>query len=240
MEEDIDTILERRSKTLVHDGPRECDYLNPGSTFSMASFRSINRLTGDALVSAEEIDIDDPDFWKKVVGFSSCASASEQLTSSRRTNSVANYCMDLSGDDNGDSDSSVSEISDVGSISLELSELGFDTGLNLKNNAESTDPFLRYLQRSCSLIERRDWGGSSINDWERKDVLSILKYLQRFGYRTDVRNLIPQLSKQYDLDEVSPKECIKASSLSTYFHMIYSIDFEVEEDALVYMLIHNS
>ena len=49
-EEDIDQILERRTKVILIESAGK------GSTFSKASF---------ATEGAEDIDLDDPDFWQK-------------------------------------------------------------------------------------------------------------------------------------------------------------------------------
>jgi len=53
IEQDIDTILQRRTKTIVHES-------NAGSTFSKASFKGAQ--------VEETVDVDDPEFWNKVVG----------------------------------------------------------------------------------------------------------------------------------------------------------------------------
>lgn len=52
--QDIDSILERRSTTITHDGSTS------SGTFSKASFKHSNETV--------DTDLDDPDFWKKVVG----------------------------------------------------------------------------------------------------------------------------------------------------------------------------
>lgn len=49
--QDIDSILERRSTTITHDGSTS------SGTFSKASFKHSNETV--------DTDLDDPDFWKK-------------------------------------------------------------------------------------------------------------------------------------------------------------------------------
>ena len=51
--QDIDSILERRATTIVHDNTGK----SIGGTFSKASFKNTNQ--------TNETDIDDPDFWTK-------------------------------------------------------------------------------------------------------------------------------------------------------------------------------
>lgn len=67
IQQDIDSIMERHSRTVKHD--------NTGiggrakSTFSKASFKVIKSPSSAEKVSIQEdVDVDDPDFWKKVVG----------------------------------------------------------------------------------------------------------------------------------------------------------------------------
>lgn len=55
---DIDAILSRRTKTVVHENTGS-NSAAAGGTFSKASFKAANQ--GESA----EVDIDDPDFWKK-------------------------------------------------------------------------------------------------------------------------------------------------------------------------------
>lgn len=59
--QDIDSILARRAKTVVHDNTGSGSAA-AGGTFSKASFKNTN---SDG-VAADEVDVDDPDFWTKV------------------------------------------------------------------------------------------------------------------------------------------------------------------------------
>jgi hypothetical protein len=61
--QDIDSILARRAKTVVHENTGSNSNA-AGGTFSKASFKNAN---SDGVDSAE-VDVDDPDFWTKVVG----------------------------------------------------------------------------------------------------------------------------------------------------------------------------
>jgi hypothetical protein len=72
MEEDIDTILERRTKSLIVDFSDKISGVVGRSSFSKTVFkskRSIDSTTYEGH-SHDDIDVDDPDFWKKILGYS--------------------------------------------------------------------------------------------------------------------------------------------------------------------------
>jgi len=217
MEEDIDTILERRTKTVVHEGVRENDAMAAGSSFSKASFKSVNGITGD---TTEEVDVDDPDFWTKVVGASkNSESTIDLVTDSRRTKKVTDYRQYMSDNDEDQNDSLYGSDSDETSSSESSAQelaFGHNVASMLKNE------FLRSLQSQISYKENREWGGTLIEHWERKDALSVLKYLQRFGYRTDATNRFPTLSKEYGAEEVSSTDDGFFLSF-TIFSMLFSV-----------------
>jgi len=60
VEQDIDSILERHSRTVVHENTGS-NSKAAGSTFSKATFSAS---TPGTKGKTEEIDIEDPDFWK--------------------------------------------------------------------------------------------------------------------------------------------------------------------------------
>jgi Superfamily II DNA/RNA helicases, SNF2 family len=60
MEEDIDTILLRRTKTQIHDRQ-----ISNGFNFSKASFKPVNSDSLDGSLECD-VDVDDPDFWTKI------------------------------------------------------------------------------------------------------------------------------------------------------------------------------
>jgi len=71
MEEDIDTILERRTKLFIHHDRSN----HPSSMFSKTFFKAKRNLASgklqgddDQLKHGDDIDIDDPEFWKKILG----------------------------------------------------------------------------------------------------------------------------------------------------------------------------
>lgn len=89
VEQDIDSILERRSRTIVHDsgsGPGSA-----GGTFSKASFKVAKSPNKNGC--CEDVDVDDPDFWKKMVGDSYKHQEPEagDLVPSKRRKAVKDY-----------------------------------------------------------------------------------------------------------------------------------------------------
>ena len=66
--QDIDFILERHTKTLVHDNTGSKS-IAAGGTFSKASLKASKGIFDSANKSnGEDVDIDDPEFWTKMVG----------------------------------------------------------------------------------------------------------------------------------------------------------------------------
>ena len=66
VEADLDTILARRSTKLIYDNNNSNNKSTLGS-FSKASFISNH---GNNSNKEEDVDINDPDFWKKIIGLS--------------------------------------------------------------------------------------------------------------------------------------------------------------------------
>jgi SNF2 family DNA or RNA helicase len=67
VQQDIDAILERRSKTVIHSNTGSNSNA-AGGTFSKASFKAPKTPNAKEGEAVEEVDIEDPDFWKKIVG----------------------------------------------------------------------------------------------------------------------------------------------------------------------------
>lgn len=205
MEEDIDTILERRAKIVIHDASREGEGTAPANNFSKASFKSSRGASGDTKNAAEDIDIDDPDFWTKVVGPPSRNASAVNVASSRRAKRTYYYENGSDGDNNtdysrNDSDCSYSYAS-VSSESTETSNITRPFGLIVSTSYK--DEFLCSIQRRILFENRREWGGILNDNWDRDDVSSIINYLQRYGYPTDFSKISLQLSKDYNVEEVS-------------------------------------
>merc|ERR1711915_839402 len=85
IEQDIDSILERRTKTVIHENTGSKSNA-AGGTFSKASFKGMNAGTNET----GDVDVDDPDFWKKVVGEAKAEELND-LTGKKRTRVKTNY-----------------------------------------------------------------------------------------------------------------------------------------------------
>jgi hypothetical protein len=161
VEQDIDTILERRSRTIVHENTGSQSNAG-GGTFSKASFK-VAKSPGQGVASVDEdIDVEDPEFWKKILGEPKVDDSAELDKASRRkvrTNYNENLFLHrLSREDEvvdyDQGSSSDSSVSDDGS------EMDDDT------------------------VERSRWGGKADkNEWAKDDAESLIRVLCRFGYR---------------------------------------------------------
>jgi hypothetical protein len=64
--QDIDSILEQRAHVLVSEAaPTTENWLNKMNTKKSSTRKS--KFTGDSAMEHAEIDVNDPDFWKKVL-----------------------------------------------------------------------------------------------------------------------------------------------------------------------------
>jgi len=132
MSQDINSILERRTKVVVHGGKEE---KQGGSTFSKATFKAGN---SDG-VEADNVDVDDPEFWTKVVGEAKKEEDTLNLQSKKRKRK-ANYTEYFNaGIENG--------------ISSEESEAEVDS----EGDSNDDDDFL--LPENY-IPEPTKWGGS--------------------------------------------------------------------------------
>ena len=84
-EEDIDSILARRSRTIVYDNTGSESAAKSG-TFSKARFTSSTTAGEQA---HENIDVEDPDFWKKMLG--EPVEEESEIVSGKRTRTVNTY-----------------------------------------------------------------------------------------------------------------------------------------------------
>ncbi len=204
--QDIDSILARRAKTVVHENTGSKSSA-AGGTFSKASFKSTN----DGGVDAAEIDVDDPDFWTKVVGEVKEEVNEDDVAGKKRKRSEKSYNENeyhkklnavfkgigdaASSDGDGDDNVSVaSEYSDSGDETL-----GSALSEDLKTIVKAT--------KSHKKEERHKWGGSGPKEWKNTDAEHVLRALHAFGYGNISWEkfqafLIPKLSKPMQLEEI--------------------------------------
>jgi len=215
IDQDIDTILERRSKTVVNENTGSNSNA-AGGTFSKASFKALaasDTNDGDG-ASNKEIDIDDPDFWKKMVGEAKFEEKDVLQSGKKRSRNKAIYneklfdqgLIDTIGESDVDSTSGGSdeEFEQSDGVADELDE--FDFSKEMKN-----DHLKRLMQRSrteLDRVERKRWGGKTVHQWMKEDVDLLVKLLLRYGYGnipwdSFLTGFKSEASKSYDDIEVS-------------------------------------
>lgn len=120
--EDIDSILKRRAKTVVHENTGSKSGA-AGGTFSKASFKPVHDTDKGTV---DDVDIDDPDFWTKVVGEGSgpVEDQVEDLTGKKRKRKQARYSEFFAAsskieDDDSDSSADVCDSDHSGDDNLD-------------------------------------------------------------------------------------------------------------------------
>lgn len=86
----IDDILERRAKTVVYENTGSKSSA-AGSTFSKASFTAVHDDADRKGGSIDDVDIDDPDFWAKVVGEAKVEDPVADLSGKKRKRKRTGY-----------------------------------------------------------------------------------------------------------------------------------------------------
>jgi len=185
-----------------------------GGTFSKASFKNTN---SDGIDSAE-VDVDDPDFWTKVVGDAK-EEEDPQLGKRKRAQHSYSEKEYLKRLDAQIKDGIVgSDVEDNASTSSEWSNkninISDDESLHHDNEA------LRTIVKATKSkeTERYQWGGSGRSEWKQSDAENVLKVLGSFGYgniswaRFDASL---SLSKSMKLDEIK-RMCWSLALLCLY------------------------
>jgi hypothetical protein len=124
-----------------------------GGTFSKASFKAKSQEPNSN--GTEEVDVDDPDFWKKFLAHVPEEEEKEEETQARRQRSQKNY-SERSYQENFERHLLYAE-SEEDDASVESAALAID-GVRLS------------------------WGGSTDCDWRKVDAEAVVKYLCTFGY----------------------------------------------------------
>lgn len=181
VEQDIDSILERRSRTVTHKNTGSQSNA-AGGTFSKAIFSAPKSAGENKSQSQEDIDIEDPEFWKKMVGE---APAEVATVLKPRKRSKANYSeRDYEkqfkarlDDGSDDSESSVDEYS--------------------SSDGENAPK------------DRKRWGGQQPLHWDRKEAEALVKCLDRYGYGVlpwnEYKKVIPPKLFRHPKEEVSDR-----------------------------------
>ena len=185
-----------------------------GGTFSKASFKNTN---SDGVASVE-VDVDDPDFWTKVVGDAK-EEEDQQLGKRKRAQhsySEKEYLKRLDaqikdGIVGSDADDNASMSSEW---SAEKNDISDDESLHHDNEA------LNVIVRATKFKEkeRYTWGGSGRCEWKQSDAENVLKVLGNFGYGTvpwEKFNALLSISKSMKLDEIK-RMCWSLTLLCLY------------------------
>ncbi|CAB9496158.1 CHD3-type chromatin-remodeling factor PICKLE [Seminavis robusta] len=160
VQQDLDTILERRARTVIHDNVASKN--NAGSTFSKARFSAPKGIEGKK-GSNEEISIDDPQFWQKMVGEGQDDGEEDDLTGKRRKRNVTNY--------------SEAHYGKKVEASLRLSDAEDDD-----DDEESGDDESYGSDDEGQKRERHRWGGSRPSDWKKDEAKKLIGLLHGHGY----------------------------------------------------------
>jgi hypothetical protein len=157
-----------------------------GGTFSKATFK-VSRSSTDGNGengTIDDIDIEDPDFWKKMIGE---PKADEDLdilltTKRRRRNQIHSYSEQEYTER---LQAAIGNSEDESESAYESDDMNLDVGPNR---------------------ERSNWGGSRPFEWHKDDAEHIARILATVGYGRiswqDFIKLIP-FRKQYEESEVS-------------------------------------
>lgn len=176
VEEDIDSILQRHSRTVVHENTGSKSNI-AGGTFSKASFKARSP-DGKGKHRTEDVDIEDPDFWKKMIGEASFAE-DDEVVSGKRQRTQANYSEDAYK-------KQLEQMLETSPGRMEVSSDHEDD--------EDTSEF------------RTGWNGPLPSHWMKEDVDRLVKGLSSFGYCISNWESFVQmvkLTKQYPIQEVS-------------------------------------
>jgi chromodomain-helicase-DNA-binding protein 7 len=202
IEQDIDWILARRSRVVVHENTGSKSTA-AGGTFSKASFKAAKNNPGNqSSADTEEVDIDDPDFWKKMVGEAKTEKQND-LSGKKRKRKKANY-----------SESEYAKqfhASIRGDGFIEDIEVEEDVAYNSDSNSNSSDDEVESDSQMQMIedknCERSHWGGKGPLHWEKADVEKLIVFLLTYGYKNIATQLMLKKldfeSDEYDQEEVS-------------------------------------
>ena len=206
VEQDIDSILERRAKRVVHENTGSAAN-GAGSTFSKASFKA-KKGDGKGTTAAEEdVDVDDPDFWKKIVGEGTAQKDRTAGPEKKRKRKAQNYSEkaydrafrhhfvvdspadsdqspDGSDSDSGSDASFSSDTDDTVDSDLENEPTDVAGGKQKaprKQDITSTPAAPKVVQKP-KILDRKRWGRKDSMGMEKKDAERLIRGLCVYGY----------------------------------------------------------
>jgi chromodomain-helicase-DNA-binding protein 7 len=155
VQQDIDSILQRRSHTILHDHTGSQSNA-AGGTFSKASFKA---KSNDTSSKGEDVDIEDPDFWKKMIGEGNVV-ADEQNLARRRARTPMNYYSE-----NLFNDETI--IDDEASV--ESAEYNDDDDPDVQSNASQEKDWRRDdIERLIALLSTYGYGRLRWEDFTKR------------------------------------------------------------------------
>lgn len=185
--------MQRCSRTVIHENTGSKSGV-AGGTFSKASFSVSSGNNGP------DVDIEDPDFWKKTIGEPKEDEGTDTLLTKRQRKQIksyseAEYLKNLDRMIGGESDSDNDVSDDNDDIDLGYSE------------------------------ERSKWGGSGLNEWKKSDAESVARLLSTNGYgivhspelkdRLMLENSYNELEVRTDVVIFETRDCFRCLVHST-------------------------
>jgi hypothetical protein len=176
VQQDIDSILQGRSRTVVHENTGSKSSA-AGGFFSKASFKSKTPDSGKT--PTDDVDIEDPDFWKKMIGD---VEDDVVVNLGRRQRKHANY--------------------DEHEYKRQLEAM---LVLNSSESDRSDDSSDDELADDVAGKERIRWGGDLPHEWKKEDTENLFKCLLAYGYGRlpwdDFEKRV-EATKSYSISEV--------------------------------------
>jgi hypothetical protein len=180
VQQDIDSILARRATTVVHDNTGSGSSA-AGGTFSKASFVAQKSPSGKSL--QEDVDIEDPDFWRKMVGEAK-EEAESVLKPRQRKQAIYNEKF------------YERQLHEVIALNPDTSDDNDSVSYGSDSSEDDSDDEGK---------ERARWGGPKAHHWKKSQAVRVLECLERFGYGVvpwdDFRKaLLPDCQKFEDME----------------------------------------
>ena len=213
IEQDIDSILARRSRTVVHQNTGSESNVG-GSTFSKASFKPLQAPDG-AQNQSEDIDIEDPDFWTKMVGEAPPEVASDLKPRRRHTTSYNERLWERKFEE---------ALTNDGARGSPDREDSSDYSSNDDDDSSADEA-------PGVTKEKTRWGGSKQLQWKRNQADSVLKALGIYGYGNITWDEFKQhlsLCKMHPVEEVGDLDFTMPTEFLTTVELTNSQDNSYE------------
>lgn len=189
-----------------------------GGSFSKASFKTTKKDV-DGSGETNDVDVDDPDFWKKMVGEAKFDNETNKVSTKKRSRKKAKYSETHFDEDldkltilQNDDDSEDDPYSDNDVSSSDEDDEHEDREFNFSSKIMIQNEVLQKMMEKKKQIhqsrkQRNRWGGKSLLEWRKQDVEELIKLLHRFGYGNVEWDLfidcfLRVASKEYDHNEV--------------------------------------